>query len=80
MAAEVCTSDELDARAAQVVREFAGGPTRALGRTRGTINHAPLTAIHDVVACEAGFQNELIESAEGAAAFLARCRPEFRSA
>jgi enoyl-CoA hydratase len=78
--AVVCEADELELRVAAMARTLAGGPTRALARTKAAINAQTVGNLGRALTQETDEQLPLLESwefREGVTAFRERRRPDY---
>jgi 2-(1,2-epoxy-1,2-dihydrophenyl)acetyl-CoA isomerase len=81
LVAEVVEADAFAARVAEVAREFAALPTRAIGMTKRLIDHAATATLDRQLEREADLQTAATQSEdfkEGVAAFLEKRAPRFQ--
>ena len=80
LVSEVVEADVLAARAADVARDWAARPTRAIGMTKRLLDGASLRTLDEQLELEAQLQTAATRSddfREGVAAFLEKRPPEF---
>ena len=80
LVSEVVDADALAARAAELARELAALPTRAIGMTKRLIDRAATSTLEQQLELEAQLQAAAVQTAdfrEGVAAFLEKREPRF---
>lgn len=78
---EVVEADGLQTRAAEVAKQLAGLPTRAIGMTKRLLDRAPTATLEDQLEWEAQLQTVATQTddfREGVAAFLEKRPPSFQ--
>jgi 2-(1,2-epoxy-1,2-dihydrophenyl)acetyl-CoA isomerase len=78
---EVVQADALTTRAAELARELAALPTRAIGMTKRLLDRAPTAGLGDQLEWEAQLQTAATRTEdfrEGVAAFLEKRPPDFQ--
>lgn len=80
LVSEVVPDDTLAARAAELARTLAAGPTRGIGMTKRLLEHAQSATLEDQLELEAQLQAAAAQThdfAEGVAAFRGKRPPSF---